>query len=202
MARTPQDMLRLTVAVVGPGHVVAALQAPNQHYADRPATGVQPTAAYNWGVQQHWQDAVCVHHDIVTSALGRLRNRFELPATRCVLLGFSQPVGLNYRFAATYPGEVGGIVGICGGVPRDWEEDKYQTVTAPILHISREADEFYPKAVAAEFPSRLRRHATDVEFHMLPGAHRFPSQAGPVIRAWLARVSGQNRNSDENRSEL
>jgi predicted esterase len=185
----PQDMLRLTAAAVGGDHVIAALQAPNQHYADRSPPSAQPAAAYNWGVRHHWEEAVRVHHEIVTKALSALRQRFEMPASRCVLLGFSQPVGLNYRFAGTYPDRVGGIVGICGGVPRDWDENKYLP-TAPILHISREEDEFYPKAVASEFPARLRRHASEVEFHMLPGGHRFPSQAGPLIREWVARVFG------------
>jgi predicted esterase len=104
------------------------------------------------------------------------------------LAGFSQPVGLNYRFIATHPGQVGGVLGICGGVPRDWEEDKYQAVQAAVLHISRDADEFYPLDVVSTFAQRLRRRAADVEFHLLPGQHRFPSKAGEIVRPWMERV--------------
>ena len=38
---------------------------------------------------------------------------------------------------------------LCGGVPKDWEEDKYHTIAAPILHIARSEDEFFPAARAA-----------------------------------------------------
>ena len=82
------------------------------------------------------------------------------------------------------------MLAICGGVPRDWKEDKYRPVSASILHIARDEDEFYPVAVAEDFPRRLRLRAADVEFHVLPGKHRFPSQAGAVVRPWLARVFG------------
>jgi len=106
-------------------------------------------------------------------------------------MGFSQPVGLNYRFAGTHPGEVAGILGICGGVPRDWEEDKYRQLDAAVLHISRDQDEFYPVAMVEKFPERLRKHAADVEFHLLDGPHRFPSKAGSVVREWMGRVFGR-----------
>ena len=184
----PEDMLRLTAAAVGPEHIIASLQAPNQHYVDQGVPGKHRLAAYNWGVQYHWEESVRVHHEMVSKILVALRHRFKLARTQCLLMGFSQPVGLNYRFAGTYPDQLGGLVGICGGVPRDWDSEKYRPVTAPILHISREEDEFYPQPVAAEFPGRLRKHASDIEFHMLPGKHRFPSKAGPLIRKWMARV--------------
>ena len=107
-----------------------------------------------------------------------------------MLVGFSQPVGLNYRFVGTWPAQVGGVIGLCGGVPRDWEEDSYKPVTAALLHISREEDEFFPAATAAKFPDRLRVHAPDVEFHMLPGGHRFPSKARHIAQPWMDRVFG------------
>ena len=51
-------------------------------------------------------------------------------------------------------------------------------------------DEFFPEAVARGFPERLRAHAANVEFHMLPGKHRFPSKAGAIIRAFTAKIQG------------
>ena len=179
----PEDMLRFAALTLGGEHIIASLQAPFQHYAQPDFT----KAAYNWGIRQHWEQSVCLHHDMVLTALDWLRGEFGMPVERCVLMGFSQPVGLNYRFVGTHPGRIGGLIGICGGVPRDWEEDKYSQVTAPILHIARDQDEFYPKEKALEFPARLGTHASDVEFHMLGGGHRFPSQAGPLVRDWIGR---------------
>jgi len=185
---SPEAMLRLTAAMVGEQHIVAAVQAPNQHYANPGLPNAQSAAAYNWGIRPHWQSSILLHHDMVRKTLATLRERFDVGPKHCLLVGFSQPVGLNYRFIATHPHEVGGVIGICGGLPRDWEEDKYQPVNASVLHLSRDQDEFYPLDVVATFAERLRRRVSDVEYHLLPGAHRFPSQAGELVRPWIARV--------------
>jgi predicted esterase len=103
-------------------------------------------------------------------------------------VGFSQPVGLNYRFAATHPAAVRGVIGICGGLPKNWEEGPYQRVEAALLHIARQEDEFYKPEATAHYPERLRLRASDVEFHLLEGGHRFPSKAGPLVERWIARV--------------
>jgi predicted esterase len=184
----PEAMMRLTAAALGEQCLIASLRAPNQQYlSGDPASN---EIGYNWGTRAHPDLNVRLHHEIVATAAAELRRRFSIPAARTMLMGFSQPVGLNYRFIGTYPAEAGGVFGICGGVPKDWEEDKYQTVTSPILHISRSEDEYFPVEAASGFPDRLRHHATDVEFHMLAGRHRFPSKAGPIARNWIERVFG------------
>jgi predicted esterase len=189
----PEDMLRLTLPLMGEEHIVAALQAPYQHYAS--LTEADGRAGYNWGIRQHWDAAVRVHHELVNRALEMLQLRFGISARRTVLVGFSQPVGLNYRYVATCPSRVGGVIGLCGGVPRDWDESKYGTVDAAILHIARDEDIFYPVGVASTFQERLRKRAADVEFHMLPGGHRFPSAAVEIVRRWTGRVFGTEKNS-------
>lgn len=185
---SPEAMLPLTLRMVGEEHVVASIQAPYQHYVSKGLPEAGSGSGYNWGISQHWASAVRLHHEMVIEVMGELRERFRTGPERCLLVGFSQPVGLNYRFAATYPEQVGGVIGICGGVPRDWQEPKYKPVRAAVLHISREDDEFYPPSVAATFPERLKQRANDVEFHLISGAHRFPSKADAIVRPWLKRV--------------
>lgn len=182
----PEAMLRLTAATVGENCVIASLRGPNQHYLS--ATPAGDEVGYNWGTRGHSELNIRLHHEMVCAVAAELRRRFGIPPARTILVGFSQPVGLNYRLIGTYPDQAGGVIGICGGVPKDWEEDKYQKVTAPILHISRSEDEFFPSELARGFPGRLRKHADQVEFHLLPGGHRFPSRAGPLVREWLQRV--------------
>jgi predicted esterase len=182
----PEEMMRLSLPTVGENCVVASLRGPNHYYlSGNPAS---ETVGYNWGTRRHPEMNIRLHHEIVLAVAAQLRARFSISVRRTLLMGFSQPVGLNYRFIGTYPDQAGGILALCGGVPKNWEEDRYQPVSAPILHISRSEDEFFPAQVARGFPDRLRHHATDVEFHLLPGAHRFPSKAMPLIRDWMARV--------------
>jgi len=196
---SPEAMLRLSAEAVGEHCIVASLRGINQYYASGSPGGEE--VAYNWGTRRHPELNIKMHHRFVSSAASLLRRRFSIPVHRTVLMGFSQPVGLNYRFIGTFPEEAGGVIAICGGVPKDWEEDKYAFVEAPILHIARSEDEFFPCEVASRFPDRLRHHARDVEFHMLPGGHRFPSKAGPLIREWLTRKPrGGDRLTTERRA--
>jgi predicted esterase len=184
----PETMLRLSVPAVGAGCIVASLRAPNQGYLG--GSPANDEVGYNWGTRRHPELNIRLHHEIVRAVASKLRAQFSIPAARTLLMGFSQPVGLNYRFIGTYPHEAGGVIGICGGVPKNWEDDSYHAVDAPILHISRSEDEFFPAETARGFPDRLRRHASNVEFHMLEGGHRFPSKAAPLIQGWMKRNFG------------
>src|SRR5260370_6709021 len=147
----PEAMLRLTTGLVGDRHIIASIEAPNQHYVADGLPNAQSVAGYNWGIRPHWESSVRLHHEMLRHVLNSLRDRFKVGHERCLLVGFSQPVGLNYRFVGTHPDEVAGVIGICGGVPRDWQEGKYQPVQAALLHISREEAPIYPVALANTF---------------------------------------------------
>ncbi len=67
----PEDMLRLTIPVVGREHVIASVRAPNQYYVGEP--GYQAPAGYNWGIRQHWQAATAVHQAMVQRVLSDCR---------------------------------------------------------------------------------------------------------------------------------
>ena len=185
--QNPEDMLRLTRLVVGKDKTIASVAGPNEHFLEpNPSTSA---VGYNWGTRNHWAQAVLTHHSMLNTVLPTLHTELDIPPERTLLLGYSQSVGLNYRFVGTYPGAVGAIVGICGGVPKDWEEpDRYQSVTTPILHIARDQDEFFPAEVTAGFKKKLEVHATNVTFQMMEGPHRFPSKAAEVILPWIERV--------------
>ena len=180
----PEVMLRLTAGMMGPRHVIVAVQGPNQFYLGMASNEV----GYGWATHKHPDSSVRLHHDMLLSVLNDAGREYGIPAGRRILAGFSQPVGMNYRFAATHPAEIRGVIGICGGIPRNWEEGNYKPVTAAVLHIARREDEFYKPEVTERYPDRLRLRAADVEFHMLEGGHRFPSKARPIAEAWLARV--------------
>ncbi len=185
--QNPQVMLQYTQMVVGKDKLIASIAAPNEQFLDpNPATS---SVGYNWGTRNHWTEAIRLHTAMVETVRQQLQSRFGISPARTILMGYSQPVGLNYRFVGTHPESVGGLIAICGGVPKDWEEpNKYQTVNVPILHIARDQDEFFPVSVSSGFEQRLKVHATDVTFCMMEGPHRFPSKAGNLIEPWIERV--------------
>ena len=179
----PEVMLRLTERLLGPDYIIAAIQAPNQFFLSQNANEV----GYCWVTNKHSDSSVRLHHDMLLYVLDEVGRQYGIPEGRRLLVGFSQPVGLNYRFAATHPGAVRGVIGICGGIPKNWEDGPYEKVSASLLHIARSEDEFYGPEVTGNYAERLRLRADDVEFHMLEGGHQFPSKAGSIVEPWIQR---------------
>jgi predicted esterase len=180
----PEVMLELTKGLLGPDHLILALQGPNHFYLSAKPDEV----GFGWTTHKRSESSVRLHHEMVSHVLRAAGVEYGIPLDRKLLVGFSQPVGLNYRFAATYPDQVRGVIGICGGLPRNWESGPYVPVSAGLLHIARSEDEFYPAAVTERYAARLRLRAGDVEFHLLDGPHRFPSKAGPIVEKWSERI--------------
>jgi predicted esterase len=183
---TARTMLDLSKILLGSGRLIASLQAPFAFYLQQ--NQPKSPVGYNWGTRDHGTANIQLHHNMIRLVRRQLEDRFGIPAKRTILLGFSQPVGFNYRFAATHPDEIGGVIGICGGVPKDWESGNYLNVSCPLLHIARKEDEFFPESVTSDYKRKLSTRANDVEFHLLPGGHKFPSQGGPIVQSWLQRV--------------
>jgi predicted esterase len=181
----PEVMLRLTKTMLGSDHAIASVQAPSQFF---PSNAPDGTVGYCWASPAHPKSSVRLHHEMLLHVAREAGDRLGIDARRRLLVGFSQPVGLNYRFAATHPDEVRGVIGICGGMPKNWEDGEYERVSAGLLHIARREDEFFPPDVTAKYADRLRLRAGDVEFHLLDGGHRFPSKAGPIVERWIERV--------------
>jgi len=181
---TPEAMLRLTAPLVGERHMIASLEGPHQFYASLKSLEV----LCGWGTRRHPEEMIRLHHQMVETTLEQCGREFGIPPRRRVLAGFSQPVSLNYRYAATCPDAAGGVLAMCGGVPGDWEQGPYRPMGAAVLHISREDDEYYPVETVRRFPERLRLRAEDVEFHLMPGGHRVPSKAAPIVQRWLERI--------------
>jgi phospholipase/carboxylesterase len=126
---------------------------------------------------------------MVNHTLNEAGREFGIPPQRRILVGFSQAVALNYRFAATCPDAVRGVVGICGGLPGDWESsDVSRQINAAVLHIARREDEYYPPKMTTHYAERLRRRAADVEFHLIDGGHQVPSSGHLIVEPWISRI--------------
>src|SRR5256885_14577165 len=82
----PDAMLRLTSGLVGEHHIIASIQAPNQHYVADGLPDAQSVPGYNWGIRPHWESSVLLHHEMLRQVLKSLRDRFDIGNERCVLV--------------------------------------------------------------------------------------------------------------------
>ncbi|QOY87632.1 alpha/beta hydrolase [Paludibaculum fermentans] len=182
----PTEMIGFTRNLLGPSPVIAALEGPNSVFL-----GKDPRAArsgFHWGTRDTVDFHVDVHHQMVQGMAGLLVEGFPAGAGRLLLLGYSQSVGLNYRFVARNPRVFRGVIALCGGIPGNWDATGADPIESPIFHLARTEDEFFPASEAPAVEARLRRRASDVTFHMEPGRHRFPLKAATPVRAWVDRV--------------
>ena len=183
----PETMLHLTARLFDTPPVIAALQGPYQFFLSAKTQQV----GFGWITNRTPADSIRLHRDMVLHVLDEAGRQFGIPPDRRLLVGFSQPVGLNYRLAATWPYAIRGVISLCGGLPGDWDEGAYQTVSGAVLHIARSKDEYYPSSVTEHYLKRLRRRAADVEFHLLDGGHHMPSAGGKIVGPWLRRILPQ-----------
>ena len=180
----PEVMLPLTARLFPNPAVIASLQGPNQFFLGQTTSEV----GFGWNTNRRPAESIRLHHEMVLHVLEEAGREFGIPPERRILVGFSQSVALNYRFAATHPSAIRGVIGICGGLPGDWDDGAYQPVTASVLHIARSGDGFYTPAVTERYAERLRRRAADVEFHLIEGGHHMPSAGGRIVGPWLDRI--------------
>ena len=180
----PEVMLELTGRLFGRPPILASVQGPYQFFRGTNNREV----GYGWVTSRHPAESIRLHQDMVSHVLEEAGREFSIPPGRRLLAGFSQSVSLNYRFAATCPAAIRGVISICGGLPSDWDSGSYQPVRAAILHIARRQDEYYPPADTEHYAERLRQRAADVEFHLVEGGHQMPSRGSQLVDPWLERI--------------
>lgn len=181
---TRQSLLAFARRLAGEEMVVAALQGTHQH-ALRGRDG-QLRPAYGWGTQGDQVHNQALHHAFLLAVIRDLVDTCRVDPSRIFLFGFSQSVGLNYRFAFTHPGAVRGVIAVCGGIPGDWDTNRrYRRTATHVLHISGTRDPHYPPERVRPYRAALQRRAASVEHWFYPTGHRFPRRALPAIRRWL-----------------
>ncbi len=181
-------MIREARQHVPEGFAVAALQGLHQHMKEPHEKGGPLRYGFGWLTNFRPEESVALHHKAVLDLIETLVTRGVALRERVFLMGFSQSCALNYRFAFTHREALRGVVGICGGVPGDWETSPvYGETRASVLHLSGTRDEFYTPERVAPYAEQLRRRARDVETHAYDAAHEFVPEMRGDVRAWLAQ---------------
>ncbi len=180
-------MMREARQHVPEGFVVATLQGPHQHIKEPREKGGPLRYGFGWLTNFRPEESVALHQRAVLDLVGALVARGVARRESVFLMGFSQSCALNYRFAFTHRELLRGVVGICGGLPGDWEASAaYGETGASVLHLSGTRDEFYPPERVGGYAERLRLRCGDVEARAYDAAHEFVPEMRGDVRAWLA----------------
>ena len=181
-----RQMMREAKQIAPDNFAVASLQGFHQHMKEPKEEGGPLRFGFGWLTNFHPEDSVALHQRALLDLIGSLAAEGIVDRERVFLLGFSQACALNFRFGFTHPETLRGIIGICGGLPGDWETSElYQRTNASVLYLHGEQDEFYPPARVRDYKEQLGKRASDVQVRSYDAAHEITQPMRDDVRAWL-----------------
>ena len=181
-----RQMMREALALTPDGFAIASLQGFHQHLKEPKEAGGPLRFGFGWLTNFHPEESVAIHHRALLEMIDSLVDEKVADRRRIFLLGFSQSCALNYRFAFTNPKVLRGVIGICGGLPGNWETSElYQPTEAGVFHLSGERDEYYGPDRVSNYAAQLRQRASDVEFRSYDAGHEIVPKMREDIREWL-----------------
>jgi phospholipase/carboxylesterase len=181
-----RQMMREARVIAPPRFAIASLQGFHQHIREPKEKGGALRFGFGWLTSYRPEDSTAVHHRALLDLINSLVDEGTIDRERIFLLGFSQSCALNYRFAFTHPDYLRGVVGICGGLPGDWESSElYQPTKAAVFHLHGEQDEFYPPARVTGYAEQLGIRAREVRVKSYNAGHEITEPMREDVRAWL-----------------
>ena len=186
-----RQMMREARQMAPENFAVASLQGFHQHIREPREEGGPLRYGFGWVTNFRPEDSIRLHHRALLGLITSLVDEKIADGARVFLLGFSQSCALNYRFAFTHAETLRGVVGVCGGVPGDWDESGlYRRTSASVLHLAGERDEFYPPPRVKAYAEKLGTRARDVEVRAYDAGHEITPPMREDVGAWLRKRSG------------
>jgi predicted esterase len=183
-----RQMMREAQQMAPEGFAIASLQGFHQHMREPRETGGPLRFGFGWLTNFRPEESVAVHHQAVNDLISQLVEEGVADPGRIYLLGFSQSCALNYRFAFTYPERLKGVIGICGGLPGDWDSNPiYRVSQLDVFHLAGTRDEFYTPERVRDYHQQLATKARNVKFKSYDAAHEFVPEMHEDIRQWLQK---------------
>lgn len=177
-------MMREARRIAPSGMVIASIQGPHPHYR-RTDDGYR--IGFGWLSDDRPQEHVQLHHQFVLDVIGTLAERGVVDRSRIYLYGFSQACALNFRFCFTYPEVLRGIVGVCGGIPGDLDNNPaYRPPKGDVFYLYRDEDEFYPQEQFKGFDKRLAAFVPEYRSRHYNAGHEITDEMRADISEWLA----------------
>jgi phospholipase/carboxylesterase len=190
-----KQMMREAQLIAPQGFALVSLQGPHQHIREPMQKDGPLRYGFGWLTNFHPEESVALHHEALLDLINVLSDDRVADPSNIFLLGFSQSCALNYRFAFTHPHSLRGVIGICGGLPGDWETSTtYKTTDASILHLHGTRDEIYPPERTGDYLERLSTRARDVEMKGYNAAHEITPAMRDDIRAWMEKQVGRMKD--------
>lgn len=181
-----RQMMREAQQMAPEGFAIASLQGFHQHIKEPREPGGPLRFGFGWLTNFRPEESIAVHHQAIEDLISQLVQEGVADRSRIFLLGFSQSCALNYRFAFTYPEQLKGVIGICGGIPGDWETNHgYHGSELDVFHLAGKNDEFYSPERVRDYEKQLASRARKVTFKSYDATHEIVPAMREDVREWL-----------------
>jgi predicted esterase len=183
-----RQMMREAQLMTTEQFAIASLQGFHQHIREPKEPGGPLRFGFGWLTNFRSEESVAVHHQALLDVIEILTEEGLADPKRIFLLGFSQSCALNYRFAFTHPERLRGVVGICGGIPGDWETSGlYRQAQIDVLHLAGTRDEFYSQDRVQDYERQLKTRARSVVFKSFDATHEIIPEMRREVVQWLTQ---------------
>lgn len=180
-------MMREARAVGDERFAIASIQGPHQHYHRTKDGGYR--VGFGWLTDHKPDEYVRLHHRFVLDVIDKLAGDGLIDRSRVVLFGFSQACALNFRFAFTHGESLRAIVGVCGGIPGDLDENQtYKPFDAKTFYLYGDDDEFYTQEQFAGFNKRLDEMLPNYASKHYTAKHEITPEMRDDIAMFLASI--------------
>jgi predicted esterase len=181
-----RQMMREAQQMAPEAFAIASLQGFHQHIKEPREPGGPLRFGFGWLTNFRSEESVAIHHQALLDLIENLTKEGVADAARVYLLGFSQSCALNYRFAFTYPELLKGVIGICGGIPGDWDTSHgYHGSELDVFHLAGTRDEFYPPERVRDYEKQLSSRARSVTFKSYDATHEIVPAMREDVKQWL-----------------
>ena len=188
-----RQMMREAQLMAPQQFAIASVQGFHQHIKEPREAGSPLRFGFGWLTNFKSEESVAIHHRAMLDLIKILTDEGIADPARIFLLGFSQSCALNYRFAFTHPHNLRGVVGICGGIPGDWETSTaFRETRLDVFHLAGTRDEFYPPERVQDYERQLKTRARSVQFRSYDAGHEFVPEMRPDVVQWLTQTADEH----------
>ena len=181
-----RQMMREAQQMAPESFAIASLQGFHQHIKEPREPGGPLRFGFGWLTNFRSEESVEVHHHALLDLIRVLTGEGIADSRKIYLLGFSQSCALNYRFAFTHSEVLKGVIGICGGIPGDWETNhEYHGPDLNVFHLAGTRDEFYSPERVRDYEKQLASRARSVTFKSYDATHEIVPAMREDVRQWL-----------------
>ena len=188
-----RQMMREAQLMAPQTFAIASLQGLYQHIKEPRDAGGPLRFGFGWLTNFRTDESIGLHHRALLDLIEILADEGVADPARVFLLGFSQSCALNYRFAFTHPDHLRGVVGICGGIPGDWETSAaYHQARIDVFHLAGSRDEIYPPERVKDYERQLKTRARSVLFKTYDATHDIVPEMRPDVVQWLTHKADEH----------